>query len=310
MPKVSVCVPVYNVEQYIGRCIEFIQNQTLSDIEIIVVNDCSPDNSMQIVEKYAKDDSRIKVLSHERNKGLMWARRTGYMAATGDYITFCDSDDALVNDAVEMLYKKAVETGADIVSGDIKYIEVNGRETICKNRLRFGGYKEAVYKALLLHEFGHNLCSKLFKRELLQEYSYQTFEHFINGEDGCLFYQVVENTNSIVTIERVVYNYYQNLSSSTQARLSEKGVKSIVLVNKVRVEKCSVYPQIHRDLYRFVFNVFNGLLINGYGLLLKRYAIEYGLERFLNFKEAKNYFTHIEFLKMYVKQKFIRVFRG
>lgn len=309
MPKVSICVPIYNVEQYIGRCIESIQNQTFSDIEIIIVNDCTPDNSMKIVEKYAKVDSRIKVLNHECNKGLMWARRTGYMAAISDYITFCDSDDTLVSDAVEMLYRKAIETGADVVAGGLQFITVTGRTLINKNILRFGDDKEAVYKSLLLSEFGHNLCSKLFKRELLQEHSYQTFEHFINGEDGCLFYQVVENTKRIVAIERIVYNYYQNLESSTQVRLSDKGIKSIVLLNRIRVEKCSNYPNLSRDLYRFVFNVFNNQFMNGYGDLTNKYALEYGLDKFLDYNEAKKYFTLIEFLKLVMRMKFKKLSR-
>ena len=309
MPKVSVCVPIYNVERFIKRCIESILNQTLTDIEIIIVNDCTLDGSMQIVEKYAKNDCRIKIIDHERNRGLMWARRTGYMSAKGDYITFCDSDDTLALDAVELLYNEALRTNADIIAGNIRYISVDGKEKELQNILSFGSDKESVYRSLLHHEFGHNVCSKMFKRELLQDYTYQTFEQFINGEDGCLFYQVVENSNKTVTINKSIYNYYQNIESSTQVKLSEIGIKSIVFTNKIRVEICSKYPQLNNVLYRFVFNVLFDQLILGYGSITRKYVSEYNLKRFLEIKEARKYFSNLELIKFFLR-KIYRTIRG
>ena len=92
MAKVSIVVPIYNVEKYLKQCVESIINQTLKDIEIILVYDCSPDNCPQMCDDYARRDNRIKVL-HKKNGGLSSARNAGIEVATGDYIGFVDSDD-------------------------------------------------------------------------------------------------------------------------------------------------------------------------------------------------------------------------
>ena len=139
MPKVSVIVPVYNVEKFIRRCLISIQQQSLDDIEIIVVNDATPDNSMAIVQELAKDDHRITILNHEKNLGPMCTRETGYMAAIGDYITFCDSDDYMPKDALEKLYSTAVASNADIVSGNSIYLTVKGEKDSPAVILHSGG---------------------------------------------------------------------------------------------------------------------------------------------------------------------------
>lgn len=184
MPKVSICVPVYNVEQYISRCIESVISQSLKDIEIIIVNDCTPDKSMEIVRQYAETDKRIVIVEHDVNHGLMMARRTGYMSATGDYITFCDSDDTLAEGALEDFYAAAVKEDADIVSGTIQYVTTTGERYLWKNKLQYGSDKISIFKSLLKGECGHNLCSRLFRKELLQNHNYQTFDNFINAEDA------------------------------------------------------------------------------------------------------------------------------
>ena len=173
--KVSICIPVYNVEKYIRRCLESLLNQTYHDLEIIIVNDSTPDNSMSIVCEYAEIDHRIIVLNHEHNKGLMEARRTAYMNATGDYITFLDSDDYLPENSIETLVNCINASGADVVSGLIEYISDNGERSIWPNTLRYGEDKVSVLKSLLKKEFGHNLCSKIFKRELLQQNEYKSY---------------------------------------------------------------------------------------------------------------------------------------
>ena len=186
--KVSICIPVYNVEKYIRRCLESVEDQTYQNIEIIVVNDCSPDNSMAVVQEFAQADSRIVLLNHESNKGLMMARKTAYMNATGDYITFLDSDDYLPSTSIENLVYAIHTTGADVVSGCIEYIPCIGEKEIWQNELKYGSDSASVLKSLLKKEFGHNLCGKIFKRELLQCNSYTSYNNFNNGEDGMLFY--------------------------------------------------------------------------------------------------------------------------
>ncbi len=118
MAKISVIVPIYNVEQYIGTLIESLLAQTLKDIEIILVDDGSPDNSGKICDEYAQKDNRIKVI-HKPNGGVSAARNDGFGISSGEYVVFCDSDDWLPLDALEKLYNEGKKTNADIVIGDV-----------------------------------------------------------------------------------------------------------------------------------------------------------------------------------------------
>ena len=115
--KISVVVPVYNVEKYISQCVESILNQTLQDIEIILVDDGSKDSSGSILDKYALSDNRVSVI-HKKNGGVSAARNDGIDRASAPYIYIMDSDDYLEKDALESLYNIAIESGADIVMGD------------------------------------------------------------------------------------------------------------------------------------------------------------------------------------------------
>ena len=114
MIKVSVIVPVYNVDLYLVECLDSIINQTLKEIEIICVDDCSTDNSYMILEEYSKKDSRIKLIKHKENRGLGPARNTGIENATGEYISFIDSDDYVSLDFLENLYSTAKKFDLDI----------------------------------------------------------------------------------------------------------------------------------------------------------------------------------------------------
>lgn len=280
MPLVSVIVPVYNVEKYILRCINSIQQQSLNDIEIIVVNDCTPDNSMAIVQELAKDDQRIKILSHEKNMGLMWTRRTGYREAEGDYIIFCDSDDYLPLNAVEKLYFAAMESNADIVCGNHLYITTKGEKRGNNNELKYGNSTVSVLKSLLRHELVHNLCGKMFKASLLQQNEYKTFEKATNGEDACLFYQVIGNTNRMILINDIVYYYMQNSESSSQMRRSYNALESLCIANAEIVAVSSEFPELKKELDSFVSENLVSLIYRGYNKdgMLSKLFLEHGLE--------------------------------
>lgn len=130
MKKFSVVVPCYNVERYLPKCIESLCNQTLSDIEIILVDDGSPDNSGQICDKWAGKDNRIRVI-HKANGGVSAARNDGMEIASGEYIIFCDSDDWLPENALESLYNEGVRTNADVVIGNV-YQSSDGKDTLAQ----------------------------------------------------------------------------------------------------------------------------------------------------------------------------------
>ena len=307
MVKVSIVVPVYNVEPYVERCITSLKRQTLHEIEIIVVNDCTPDKSMDIVWKLQNDDDRIKIFEHENNLGLMRARQTGYKAAIGDFITFCDSDDYLPENAIEILYNEAIKTDADIVSGNMLYIKSNGTSVTWSSTLNYGQDRHATIKSLLLHELRHNLCSKLFKASLLHNYDYQTYDHFTNGEDACLFYQVVNNMCSICQIDKIVYNYCQNLTSSSQRRYDDKAIKSICIVNKTRNNIVSQFPELKLELRKYISNIVCDLYAAGYDndTKLTLYLNECGLEHYTSIKNLIIYSSFCNVIKFFIKRYII-----
>lgn len=310
MLKVSVIVPVYNVEQYIGRCLDSLTNQTIQDIEIIVVNDCTPDKSMQIVEEYKQKNSKIRIINHEKNLGLMIARQTGYMASTADYITFCDSDDTLPPNSLEILLNAVIGTDADIVSGNLKYIDITGKEVVLSSFLNYGGDKESVFRSLLKGEMRHNLCSKLFKRSLLQDYKYETYKHFTNGEDGCLFYQVVENSVKTIQIDVPIYNYFQNIHSSSQLRLTEKGINSIIQLNKTRERICYKYTELHYVLFRCISKILNDLLLyyKNTNNTLHYKMTSKGLGKYISLKEMNKYYSKREMCKFLLRRTILTIY--
>ncbi len=133
-PAISVIIPVYNVEKYLRQCLDSVINQTFKDIEIIVINDCSTDNSLQIIEDFADKYNNIKVINNKKNEGLYKTRNIGLEIAAGQYIGFVDSDDYIEKNMYEIMYLKAKDTNADIISCNyfIIFCNTKGKETLKK----------------------------------------------------------------------------------------------------------------------------------------------------------------------------------
>lgn len=229
--KVSVIVPVYKTEKFIYRCLDSILNQSLHDIEIIVVNDCTPDNSMSIVTEYAHKDKRLHIINNPINLGPMLTRKVGYQQAIGDYILFCDSDDYLPIDALERMYVAIEQSKADIVVSAYTYIGVNGEKTKIINRISGGEASYDAYLALFDNELKHSLCAKIYSRKLFANYEYETFEKQANAEDFVLFCQLLKHVTKIQCIETSTYNYCQNLLSATQSYSDDKFLSFVNAIN-------------------------------------------------------------------------------
>lgn len=304
MPKVSIIVPVYNKENYISRCIESIQNQTMTDWELILVDDCSIDDSYSVMTQYADQDKRIRLLRHTENHGPMIARRWGDMTARGDCITYCDGDDYLPKNALETLYNEAIRTDADIVSGDYIYVTTNGKEVCCRSELRYGATTAGVLRSLLRNEYKHTLCGKLFKRPLLQDFDYQIYEHATNGEDGILFYQLLVNTNSMAHINTNVYYYVQNSQSSTQLRYCENAIRSICLSWKVQKDIIKKIPELEQELNKRLTNRLCEFYVQGYNkdARLAYYIKEYGLGRYVSPSYILRYLDYILISKIFIRR--------
>lgn len=249
--KVSVIIPVYNVKHYLARCLDSVRYQTYHDIEIVMVDDASFDGSMAIAEQYQKQYHNIVLVKHERNQGLMMTRRDGYLAATGELIMFLDSDDALPKDAVEKLFNKQVETNADIVMGDLMKYYVDGTTERVVGSLGSDATKIEVLSALLEQRITHSLCGKLYKKNIFENGHLQTYKSLTIAEDGCLFYQLVDKTQKIASVQTVVYNYYENKASSTLRAYGKEQIENVIVAYKAIENVCKSYgPLRNRLVYR------------------------------------------------------------
>ena len=201
---VSIIVPVYKVEQYLPTCIESIINQTYRDIEIILVDDGSPDNCGKICDEYARKDKRIKVF-HKENGGLSDARNFGLKRILGEYIGFVDGDDWIEPEMYEVLVNSAEEYNADIVYCG-KYLEYPTKRVIHQplNQVFFDNV--ALCKALINNEIGTGVWSKIYKRHVFADVDFPNGHVF---EDTAIMYKLFLKANSVVTISKPLYHYRQ-----------------------------------------------------------------------------------------------------
>lgn len=209
MPKVSVIVPVYNVEKYLIKSLDSLVNQTLKDIEIIVVNDGSTDNSKKIIEIYKeKYQDKIKYLE-KPNGGLSDARNFGIPHATGEYIAFLDSDDYVELDTYEKMYNKAKEENADMVECDFIWEYPDKRKI--DNGIIYNGKKEMLTYARVV------AWNKLIKRDLLEKYKIE-FPKGLRYEDVEFFYKMVPYYNKVSFVKEPLIHYIQRESSISKVQ--------------------------------------------------------------------------------------------
>jgi glycosyltransferase involved in cell wall biosynthesis len=219
LPKVSIIVPVYNTAKYLNQCLTSLIDQTLKDIEIIVVNDGSSDNSLEIIESFQRKDSRIKVISH-KNIGLGPTRNVGIKIAKGEYLAFVDSDDYVDTNMYLELYSTAKEKNSDIVVCDFKYEKENNIITndipipdrvINLNKTGVDNFFKEFYFTLKIKTASWN---KLYRRSLILEQNI-TFEDnkIIFSEDNLFNLMCFHSCNIITLISKQLY-YYRIRSES------------------------------------------------------------------------------------------------
>lgn len=226
-PKVSVIIPIYNTGKYLPECVESVRNQTLKEIEIILVDDESPDNAPVLCDEYAHKDSRIKVV-HKKNGGLGYARNSGLDVATGEYISFIDSDDFVLPEMMQTLYETAKGYGADDVrSGTIFYN--NGKTTIRQDVDKLTVFRGAdEVKKFVFDLLGPlpeeprdvkymmSVCLALHKRSVIEENHVRfTSERETLSEDLIFDLDLLPKMNCIVCIPDCFYHYRMNPSSLT-----------------------------------------------------------------------------------------------
>lgn len=251
MPKVSVIVPVYKAERYLAACIESILSQTFSDLELILVDDGSPDGCCRICQAYAGRDSRITVLRQE-NRGQAAARNHGMRIARGEWICFVDSDDVIHPQMVALLYQAAAESGADISM--CRYVEAPElpADFFRPAALEYVLYpmEEAGLVALYDRDEypGWVGCTKLVRREIVESYPFTEGRVF---EDNEAVSRWICRTETIAAIDRPLYYYRTNPDSTTKSTFSLKKLDYLWALESITRHYGQIgYQQMRQRFFR------------------------------------------------------------
>lgn len=240
----SVVVPVYKVEAYLNRCVESIVNQTYTKLEIILVDDGSPDRCPELCDEWAKRDSRIRVI-HKENGGLSDARNTGIAAATGEYLAFVDSDDYVGFQMYETMIDAMKRTGVGIACCG-RYVVKDGKEQIVHNMDHEYIFTsmEAVRELLIGGCVEESVCDKVYRRDLFQGLCFPVGE--IN-EDIVIMPELLDRSQGVVHVAKPFYYYWQEGTSITRGVYSPN--KRVILRHLDAIENYlhRVYPELLDD---------------------------------------------------------------
>lgn len=304
MQKISVVIPVYNVEKYLDKCLKSIINQTLEDIEIIVVNDGTEDDSEEIILKYQEIDKRVKYYKKE-NGGLSDARNYGLEKASGEYISFIDSDDYIEATMLEKMYDNAKQNKSDIVICGFKSIYESGVERTTKI------YQKVTFKDILEISFAWN---KIYKHDFLKtlNFKFPVGKHY---EDMYCIPELVIKTSNISCISEAPYNYVIRDNSITTKRDNSKifDLLEACIYNKELVERTGdinlkkEWNSYSEDIKK-VFNNFTANYTINFKVKNLKKTINYFKQLgIFNFFDYISLFVNIIYPKYYVKKIYLNL---
>jgi len=246
MKKISIIVPVYNVEKYLKRCLDSITKQTYSNIEILLVNDGSTDNSGEICNNYSNNDDRIRVI-HKKNGGLSDARNIGLEAAKGEYVLFIDSDDYISENACEEFIREIGVNNIDLAMGDMTriYSNTSGILQFSKdsNKKIITG-KEFIKLQMYNNSYNASACRNLYNRRFLLEHKL-LFTRGLLHEDEEWLPRVLLNADKVKIIGINFYNYLIRENSITQNKKKEKNALDLLYICELLEE---YYSEVNDDL--------------------------------------------------------------
>ena len=258
--KVSVIIAAYNIEKYIERCIKSVINQSEREIEIIIVNDGSTDNTLNIIKKMNEIDDRIVVIN-KKNQGLIEARKTGLKYAKGEFILFLDGDDWLENNCIDELYKIAKDKKVDIVLYNA-YIAYDDKKEILNtfNENMIDDIKKNPIKNLLLLNISPTIWSKFIKKSFLNKNNIEFPKNISYAEDLAAVLSIFINKPKIVCNEQRLYNYYQR-NTSMSNRISSKVLEIDYAMQfiKDKLIESNIYVENKEE---FEYTVFRHILIS------------------------------------------------
>lgn len=266
---ISVIIPVYKVEEYLDECVLSVIRQTYTNLEIILVDDGSPDNCPRMCDEWATKDSRIKVI-HKDNGGVSEARKSGLEAAKGDYIAFVDGDDWIEKNMYSYLLCQLQEQDADIVSCGCVRV---GIDTSYSGNIDFSGTPEEVLEIIFGNtEYSVSMCDKLYKREV---WDGVYFSRLTIGEDAVVTCQLVSNARKVVKISTPLYYYRLRENSAMTSAFSKNKMdeEEAWRCNYQFIEKN--YPQLSKKAFDFYLQKVNVMVCSMNEADRKTFAKQY-----------------------------------
>ncbi|WP_111931035.1 glycosyltransferase family 2 protein [Clostridium tertium] len=306
MANVSVIIAAYNVELYIDRCLDSVVQQTLKDIEIIVVNDGSTDKTLEKLLIYANKDNRIKIVD-KKNEGLIEARKSGLEVSSGEFLMFVDADDWLDIRACEKLYKKAMELDLDILCYGLYHAFDNRLEI--KNIYDFKLARGEEYlNFVLLNKARANIVLQLLKREFLIRNNIIFPSNITYAEDLAITVTLACNEPIVGTLNEPLYYYYQRENSVTN-KVSNKVFDVELAINSIRKE-LDQKGYMEKYYYEFEYLMFIHLYYHrviavGYTGEIHKALYDKWKEKKLNIKNNKYYKEFISTMTIREKLKLI-----
>lgn len=243
-PLISVIIPNYNCERYLSKCLDSVLNQTLKQIEVVIIDDCSTDGSVEIINRYSESDPRINFIKYTSNKSQSQARKDGVLASSGEYIMFLDSDDYLMEDACEQLYKKIKDDSSDILCFGTNVIKENPNivqnryESLRKWLNNFSQHKYAnteIFDACFINRtLPFTLWNKIYKSDICKSGFKEVSDgYFPKGQDVYAFFCVAKHAKYLTTCNEQYYNYRFGSGVAGSTTLSLEQFKKIALQGKI-----------------------------------------------------------------------------
>lgn len=257
--KVSVIIPVYNAEQYLAQCLDGVVNQTLGELEIILVNDGSTDGSQRLMRKYQKRDARIQIVDQE-NQGPAMARNAGLRLAKGEYLAFLDADDFFAPEMLETLYKSCVEQDADV--GVVRSREYDERTRECNN-MKFSVKEEFLpgnnpfsyhdVPDCIFNIFKGWAWDKLFRRAMVEEHHLE-FQNLKSSEDMLFVYMSLVHANRIYVIDNELAYHRINVGTSVSSsrEKSWKCFYTALVQMKADLLSAGIYDEVEKSFINWV----------------------------------------------------------
>lgn len=259
---ISIIVPVYNVEQYLEKCVDSIINQKYKNLEIILIDDGATDSSGKLCDELAKIDNRIKVY-HKENGGLSDARNYGVERATGDYIGFVDSDDYIDSEMYEELYEAIKKENVDVVECNLKIIYPDRVELFTEQKY-YNVYTKQEYleEYLKIEKIFGSACVRLIKSDIAKKLKFPVGKLY---EDTYYAYDLIEKVDRYVIMNNPYYNYLMRENSITNTKFNPRIFDLIEIVEKFRKTTYENYPGLKeaadcRKMYAY-FSVLNSILL-------------------------------------------------